>query len=341
MLLALLYFASPFVFLVFFILGIHPADPALLCYAGALVVSVWWARRRGPAYVIGAGAGSLVMMAVGVPLLLNAAIWLRESIRPGRVPVGSARVVALRGSPGGGHDCSDLCLLLLYTKQADAVWEIPAEAGAFRLSSGHVCTDSLRMLERGAGPPWLDPIRSNAIRDAVRDRLAAGECFSVEPLEARPELTIRRLAPADGQHKLEVEVAGRVVARQALSGRLYFNIPLGTETLYGSGSGGFAPRPVIGWKWRKWRDPLESTDVAEWISSNTGIRLDVPTRGNATVAARLDLALASEESAPSPALLTEYFRSVEIAGLQRADLIRLWRILRDSRVRSLSHWPSQ
>lgn len=301
------------ILVVMFLSAAVPAlsNPACQCYAAGFVIvaaASWWIWRR-PLVALGAGIVSLAVVGYGVPAVWNAQV-AHQELSPrwaGPHPLGPARTVALQGAPHslyGGDTCNDLCLLLLYSRQADAVWQLPGDQPPspgqmaadpppmqfqesrmqFRLGGLAACVGSEQMYRQHSGPAWLDPQRSRLVLELARRRRAAEECVIAERKPFAPDLTIRwrerwedRIYAEQEEvweHALELVVNGRVVAREARHRRIYYASPLGAEVVYGSGNILFGATPR-GSKWlRTPNDPVPPMDVAGWIEKHTSIRLE-------------------------------------------------------------------
>ena len=174
-------------------------SPTLLLYLVIFTVP-WFALRSANQRFAGvAGLAAALAVAFGVPIVVNQQTRqaldavARSEIVPA-TPIAPARTIALLPDRRYNLEyCTDLCALLLYNGVAERIIPLGTPEPRwkpilFRIERRSSC-DAPRLADRRV---WTtDERTADAIAEAVRLRVAAGECLIAEPLgDAVPDLTI-------------------------------------------------------------------------------------------------------------------------------------------------------
>lgn len=179
-------------------------------YAAARRIGLgWWAAA--PLALAGP-----ILVGAGVPTLSNAvtnaslAIAIASDIRPARpLPIGGTVVLVRDEATGGWHQrdnsCDDLCLRLLYNRNARIVYagQIGKPGQAFTIERRDVCPpftysgDSLKWngwpdrAQQGGAMRFPSP---PGLKEIVEARVAGGDCLVSFNGPIRPDWTIERVA---------------------------------------------------------------------------------------------------------------------------------------------------
>jgi hypothetical protein len=338
-------------------------SPTFLLYLVIFAVPWLALRSANKRVAVAAGVAAALAVAFGVPIVVNQQTVqaldaaARSDIVPA-TPIAPARTIALlpdqRYNP---KYCTDLCALLLYNGVAERIiplgppepWWKPT---VFRLERRASC-DAAPLADRRV---WTtDERTADAIADAVRLRVAAGECLIAEPLgDSVPDLTITHrvdvVARRDQDHlalpagrvdsdSIEVTAGGTTLARIAerrttmLLSPLFLNLPMS------GGGGGF---DIGEWEWGRRDSGKLDLDVLAALGRLTSFDLSIP--GSAalggTAAAvpsstgqlrqHIDDLLDDASIAASDgrfALLADYYRILDETAVQPGDAERLARII--------------
>lgn len=342
-------------------------------YVGVFLLAWFGLRRISRGLAVSIGSAAVIALAWAVPAFLNsgmqaALLAARHEIIPA-APIGPAQTIALQHLPGIGSygSCDDLCQTLLYNRVADRVIVLvppmaepagglpartPPAPTAFRIAAAASC--SIARVERSLGINWTD--RGPTIAQAVRQRIAGGECLVGEPApDVSPDLTIRRTAHGTEEAPdrlalragrvatmaLEILAGDQVVARIEEHRTRRVALPLHLRP-YGGG------RTVEGLEWARHDVPANSswsTDMVPALRRVTRFDLEVP-RGTeqADLRRRIDAALTDPARPASDgafALVRDYFEAVRRHGPQSGDLERLLQLVGDDRVTTFSWFPTR
>jgi hypothetical protein len=317
------------------------------------------ARDLAPAAPVAAAATIAIVQPVG----------LSQYTRPGER---EAEGPPMGPVPGSMIVCDDLCLTLLYNGVASRVIMVASETDNYRRGPAPVAY-RLEQGSRCAAPAlpwwarWIEDAHGSlsGLKQAVRQRLAAGECLLAEPAaETTAEVTVKRadevigatpgrLSLAPGEVRLnavEVWQGARLVARASEASPNRIGIPL-LLLPYGEATGWEIERGPTGWSFSMSR-PTPWTAMAV-LRGLTGWSLSPPqadpggagTETRDTALRRLiDAALAdpgrpADDSAFAlvPDLLAAMGDMDRRKGLEPGDVARLARLVEDARV-TVTYW---
>jgi len=359
-------FAAPWLVMLGFMFFIVPGailavSPTALFYLPIFTVPWFFLRSSSNVLALRAAAGAVLTIAFGVPSAMNELsrqelVAAEESDIVPAAPIAPARTIALL--PAGGYSqsaeyCSDLCLLLLYNGVAERVISLAPEGQRakptlFRIERREAC-DAGRIKDR----TWTSEHTAAAIVNAVRLRVAAGECLIAEaPGDAVPDLTIIRRADVvktDERDRLllrighidsysvEVSAGGSVLARiserqtRMLVAPLFLNLPI------------FAELSVGEWEWARRDTDNPKLDVLAALLKVTSFDLSIPSDTDLEELRRsIDAVLDDVAIAASDgrfALVGDYYKALDRAGLQPGDAERLVRLIGDDRVQLFKPFP--
>jgi hypothetical protein len=352
------------------------ASPTVLFYL--LVLATPWVvlRPANKAVATAVAIATALGIAYGVPSVVNERTQQKldaaaqTDIVPA-TPIAPARTIALL--PEGGYSqpagyCSDLCLLLLYNGVAERVISLApegqrAEPTLFRIERRATC-DAARI----RGRTWMPERTAEAIVNSARLRVAAGECMIGEPPgDAVPDLAIirraevveardrDRLALRAGHidsYSVEVSAGDAVLARIAerrtrmLLSPLFLNLPMS------GGGGGFE---VGEWEWGRRETGDATLDILEALRRVTGFNLSVPAGADVPATTSIPAGTNLDQlrqhvdallddvtiigSDARFALIGDYYKTLDSAGLQPGDAERLVRLIGDDRVQDFVAFP--
>ncbi len=337
--------------------------PSVFLYA-LLFFSGWVGfRRQHTAQSVAAGLAAVLLFVLVLPQSFNrhtdnllAEAAARDLNPPAPLSIAQNATIAIEAPYGDsrGANCDDLCRLLLFNRNAARVVPLRPlkspkdwEPAAFRLDSSPGCALSEGVLESFARDTRFQWTKSGpAIAQAVRWRIASGDCLVREPVSSEaPALIIRRVGrlPYPDSHRLslgpsavrfdalELEAGGRLVARTSSLYTHFYTLPLHLEPY------GYALQ-MYGWEWGRRRLPETDLDNIAALKKFTNLDLELP-----PIPSPEEIRDALDKSLDDPSatnaeflLVSDYYQLLSRVGFRPGDEERLVRLASDDRASALS-----